>query len=178
MVELKKKVTLRTKIPDANTENPVNPTPDGGGSHGGAGKWVAIIVGIILIAAVIYYFTRKDGGESAPEQPETTLVADSTQSAPADSAAGDASGENVEAAAHGGADDAQQPAEAGTETAVVEVQSGPQQAAVTGGDADSLAREVIRGKYGNGAVRKQRLGDRYAEVQAKVNEMYRNGLVN
>ena len=39
------------------------------------------------------------------------------------------------------------------------------------------AQEVIRGKYGNGAVRKRNLGDRYAEIQKKVNEMYRNGQV-
>lgn len=38
-------------------------------------------------------------------------------------------------------------------------------------DIDTLAREVIEGKYGNGEERKQALGDRYAEVQARVNEI-------
>ena len=59
-----------------------------------------------------------------------------------------------------------------------EAQPEARQATEVSGDTESLAREVIRGKYGNGAVRKQRLGGSYAEVQAKVNEMYRNGLVN
>lgn len=36
---------------------------------------------------------------------------------------------------------------------------------------DELAREVIAGKYGNGDTRKNTLGSRYSEVQAKVNEM-------
>lgn len=36
---------------------------------------------------------------------------------------------------------------------------------------DELAREVIAGKYGNGDARKKALGNRYAEVQARVNEM-------
>lgn len=36
---------------------------------------------------------------------------------------------------------------------------------------DELAREVIAGKYGNGDARKNALGSRYSEVQAKVNEM-------
>lgn len=36
---------------------------------------------------------------------------------------------------------------------------------------DELAREVIAGKYGNGDTRKNALGSRYSEVQAKVNEM-------
>lgn len=36
---------------------------------------------------------------------------------------------------------------------------------------DELVREVIEGKYGNGEDRKNALGDRYAEVQARVNEI-------
>lgn len=36
---------------------------------------------------------------------------------------------------------------------------------------DELAQEVIQGKYGNGQDRKNALGSRYDEVQAKVNEM-------
>lgn len=36
---------------------------------------------------------------------------------------------------------------------------------------DELAKEVIAGKYGNGDVRKNALGSRFSEVQAKVNEM-------
>lgn len=36
---------------------------------------------------------------------------------------------------------------------------------------DQLAQEVIAGKYGNGEDRKQALGSRYDEVQARVNEM-------
>ena len=34
-----------------------------------------------------------------------------------------------------------------------------------------LANEVISGKYGNGEARKKALGDKYAKVQAKVNEL-------
>lgn len=36
---------------------------------------------------------------------------------------------------------------------------------------EELAKEVIAGKYGNGEERKKVLGDRYAEVQARVNEI-------
>ena len=36
---------------------------------------------------------------------------------------------------------------------------------------DELAREVIAGKYGNGDARKNALGSRYSEVQARVNQM-------
>lgn len=41
----------------------------------------------------------------------------------------------------------------------------------TGKTVDELAREVIAGKYGNGADRKKALGDKYAAVQARVNEL-------
>jgi len=47
----------------------------------------------------------------------------------------------------------------------------------TSGTIEEEAINVIRGKYGNGDVRKRNLGGRYAEIQSKVNEMYRNGLV-
>ena len=42
-------------------------------------------------------------------------------------------------------------------------------------DVDDLARRVIAGEFGNGAARKAALGDRYAEVQARVNEMLGTG---
>lgn len=38
-------------------------------------------------------------------------------------------------------------------------------------DVDDLARRVIAGEFGNGSARKAALGSRYAEVQARVNEM-------
>ena len=45
------------------------------------------------------------------------------------------------------------------------------------GTLEQTAKDVIRGNFGNGEVRKQKLGDQYSEIQNKVNEMYRNGLV-
>lgn len=39
------------------------------------------------------------------------------------------------------------------------------------GDDESLARAVIRGDYGNGQARRDALGSRYEEVQARVNQI-------
>ena len=39
------------------------------------------------------------------------------------------------------------------------------------GDIETLARDVINGKYGNGEERKQRLGNMYDVVQKRVNEI-------
>lgn len=45
------------------------------------------------------------------------------------------------------------------------------------GDVETNARRVIRGDFGNGQVRKDRLGGLYSEIQSRVNEIYRQGLV-
>ena len=46
------------------------------------------------------------------------------------------------------------------------------------GSIEDLALEVIRGKYGNNPDRRRLLGSRYKEIQRRVNEMYRKGLVH
>ena len=45
------------------------------------------------------------------------------------------------------------------------------------GSIEQEALNVIRGDYGVGSQRKELLGKRYAEIQRRVNEMYRKGLV-
>lgn len=42
---------------------------------------------------------------------------------------------------------------------------------------DEQAQQVIRGDFGNGEERKQKLGGNYAAIQKRVNEMYKEGLV-
>ena len=46
------------------------------------------------------------------------------------------------------------------------------------GDVEENARRVIRGDFGNGQERKDKLGSSYSEIQNKVNEIYRQGLVH
>lgn len=46
------------------------------------------------------------------------------------------------------------------------------------GDVEENARRVIRGDFDNGQERKDKLGSSYSEIQGKVNEMYRQGLVH
>lgn len=43
------------------------------------------------------------------------------------------------------------------------------------GDVNALAEAVIRGDYGNGQERRDRLGSRYDEIQARVNEILNGG---
>lgn len=46
------------------------------------------------------------------------------------------------------------------------------------GTVEEEAWNTIRGNYGNGAARKEALGSRYDEIQAKVNEFYRERKVH
>ena len=46
-----------------------------------------------------------------------------------------------------------------------------------GDDIVENAKRVIRGDFGNGQERKDKLGSAYAEIQNKVNELYRQGRV-
>lgn len=50
--------------------------------------------------------------------------------------------------------------------------------ATINGDVEENARRVIRGDFGNGQTRKDKLGASYSEIQGRVNEMYRQGLVH
>ena len=50
----------------------------------------------------------------------------------------------------------------------------PNQLLRTSTNIDELAKAVIRGDYGNGKERKQKLGSLYNQVQARVNEMIGN----
>ncbi len=46
------------------------------------------------------------------------------------------------------------------------------------GNIEEKAKQVIRGNFGNGADRKQQLGNEYDAIQQRVNEMYRASAVN
>lgn len=44
---------------------------------------------------------------------------------------------------------------------------------LSGNDIENLAKEVIRGNFGNGQVRKDLLGENYEKIQNRVNELIR-----
>lgn len=230
MVELKKKVTLRTKASETPEEiqkpqvalkkkqpvsEPVPPTPPTSGGEdepkGGKGKWyAAALAGLLVLGGGGYYWSQQGDEGDAPvaEVVEPAKSADvaggeTTEPNQDEQSTTDANDEVADGtsneAAEGGA-----PAQPGqsqgdvtpakdnaTTTPATDVsvrndlstsgtvsQTNPTPTASVTGAVEEEAREVIRGKYGNGAVRKRNLGDRYAEIQNRVNEMYRNGQVH
>lgn len=233
MVELKKKVTLRTKSTEASVEvqkpqvglkrkqpvsEPTSPTPPTGGDEEpkGKGKWyAAALAGLLVLGGGGYYLSQQ--GEDEPQP--VVAVADTGQSddvAKGETTEGNQNEQNQEGEKPSDAatsenpssdnpagetpagetpttpnskTDAAAPASGSTPaspSASQPVQDKPQAnpthtKPVIGpsgatGAVEEEAKEVIRGKYGNGDVRKRNLGDRYAEIQSKVNEIYRKRL--
>ena len=230
MVELKKKVTLRTKASETPEEiqkpqvalkkkqpvsEPVSPTPPTSGgedeSKGGKGKWyAAALAGLLVLGGGGYYLSQQGDEGDAPvaevvEPAKSADVAggentDANQDEQSTTNANDEVTDNTSNEAAEGGAPAQPGQSQGNATLAkdnattspatdVSVRNNPSTggtvsqtnttptASITGA-VEEEAREVIRGKYGNGAVRKRNLGDRYAEIQSKVNEMYRNGQVH
>ena len=237
MVELKKKVTLRTKTTEAPDEvqkpqvalkkkqpepAPVPPTPPtpirGGESNGKWKKYAAVLAGLAVLGGGGYYLSQQ-GNDTVDMQPVAEVVeGQKTDAAPTDGTTSNQDGQNQgsEASASDavnespagdapsnaatsapeqknegvastvtGAKDSAPKADApakGTPSKTVDQSMADNTSTSTSSSASGTieeeAKEVIRGKYGNGDVRKRNLGGRYAEIQSKVNEMYRNGLVN
>ena len=214
MVQLKRKVTLRTKenseVSAPKTEGKVTqasgaaPQPSSGG-----GKWWVAAVVVALLAAGGVYFVRQCGTDRTP----SVATAGQNDSVVVDSAPAAASPSGGEAAASEGAGKAAPAASGNAKTTAAptgetssakaggeanSAASAPAKAASTSsapasasststsapttaaapaqaptGSVEQTAREVMRGVYGNGRVRKDRLAGRYAEVQRRVNQICR-----
>lgn len=172
MVELKRKVTLKHKVASADA---VEVTSSGGSGKDNRWKWIATVVALLLIGGAIYYFNQsgsKDNTDIAIVVSDSTstqkVETDSTEVVPSDKAFED----NAEIK------------EANSDNSTQNQPSDISQNKVNKKTLDNKfvnveekARQVIRGDYGNGNVRKQKLGEEYAEIQSAVNEMYRKGLV-
>lgn len=188
---LKHKVTLRTKVAEEPVSAPVS-TPTGGGhENGGNGKKWGIAALIVVVLAIAAFFLLKInkseettsvvGVESeeviTPEKvtsnvPEVTAPAEEStvaadEVAPAES---EAPAEETAPAT---------PTKTTPKSETVKEVSAPvnRPASVAlSGSLEDKARQVICGDFGNGAERREKLGDQYSEIQSKVNEMYREGL--
>ncbi len=188
-VHLKKKVTIRTKHPDKGIPK---------------GKRRILWLIVIVILAIIGYLWYSHSSSLSPEDEtgaDSTKVenTDSTKAQPSDSTstANQSKDEATEAGGETGTDSkaatptGERKVETGEETTatkkvqepckessdVSDISKPKSETNVPSGSVEETANEVIKGIYGNGDVRKNKLGSRYQEVQNRVNEMYRQGLV-
>jgi hypothetical protein len=154
-----------------------------------------VIAAVLVVALGAFWFFNRDTTNGVDGEPDTTIVAspeDSTAvedgaitTTPIDSV-NDVPSETVSGTDNGEATDpsvSSKSSDVSSTPATSEVVSGKPASAgrvadspVKEGSVEDKARQVIRGAFGNGADRKNALGAEYAEIQAKVNEMYRNGM--
>jgi len=225
MVELKRKVTLKTKsaMPDdiadevhlkrKVTIREKHEEPDNSGNPNDGGnenppttetpkgkKWFLwlIIIAIIMIGGYLWYSQNGKSG-SEPIAADSTQVekTDSAKTASTDSVVSTTSGSDNNGSKGSNGNSAstsqknQEKNEVGeqkgytptssNETAVPSSDEKPSinaESETSTTSVEETARDVIKGIYGNGNVRKDRLGSRYQTVQDRVNEMYRQGLVH
>ena len=199
MVQLKKKVTLKTKIADSDVKQdlqPKNTAPQEPINNTGGGNkhnlW--IFLGIVVLAAILLFVFVGKGKESSVQtnvaQNHVTAKADSIQAAKTEEAAEKVDSTNVEktdntlkeepAKATTEMPSSETNSKQGSKPDVVKEEKKTQTSSVQSinGSLEQKAIAVIRGTYGNGLERKQKLGDEYTVIQNKVNEMYHDGLVD
>ena len=181
-------------LSDGGADMSIDSTSEPEGKSGK--KWLGIVVAIAVVAiAVLAWWLWPSSGDSdsvAQAETGTEAAVEETGSDNTVHAGQPAEGQDEEPVGDQAdepvADDpaeetADEPAE---ETADEPVQSNPRVAqtqpvqsaaapASVSGDIETEAYNVIRGDYGNGRERMEKLGSRYQEIQSRVNELYRQG---
>lgn len=162
---------------------------------GYAWLWALIGIAIVLAFLGMLFLNRGSKDEGADTiQSETVLSSadsvatdDSAVAVVSEAVASDSQNSNVvdQAVAAGSevaanvAETATKAADAAaskaTETAAKVTETASNAASSVSGSIESEALNAIRGEYGNGIVRKEKLGTSYSEVQSRVNEMKRAG---
>lgn len=203
MVELKKKVTLKTKVAETATQNQQTtqqPNPSGSGK----GKKLGVLIVLAVIAVVAFFLLKPDNSgndvsvsspatqeivaqnaDNAQKQEAEQPVSESTpneESAPVvveDKSNNEASdnNENKPATVSGQEENAQTTTVVKTQTKEATSKASQKVEAIPAGTIEEKAILVIRGDFGNGEERKMKLGTEYSAIQNKVNEMYAKGLV-
>lgn len=203
MVELKKKVTLKTKVAETATQNQQT-TQQPNPSSNGKGKKLGVLIVIVVIAVVAFFLLKPDNSgndvsvsspatsetvaqnaDNAQEQEVAQPVSESTSNEESTSVV-EKDKSNNEVSDNNGNKPAtvseqeektQATTETRTQTKEVTSKTTQKEEAIPVGSIEEKAKLVIRGDFGNGEERKMKLGSEYSAIQNKVNEMYAKGLV-
>lgn len=169
------------------------PAPAGGGdatqtgNGGNKGKHVlSLVVGLAVVAAIGFAAFRGCSGNSSQpvDEPVVDTVMDEQPTAPTDSTqrADSTQSEGGDQNTPAGAPNEVQPQDETVNTATPSAQpetstpSTPSatKAATPSKDVDAEVQKVLRGDYGNGQDRKDKLGSSYTKIQRAVNRYYRS----
>jgi hypothetical protein len=207
MVELKRKVTLKTKVSDVTTpsDQPIQSESQNSNlkKQENGKKWglLIVLVAVVVIAFLLFKPGKTDNDsfvvsqtvaetvENNTSETSTQIAEQGTPEAKANEDVVETKGnpnnsENVTAENNKSKSDsdakASQSQEQPSATTSVKKTSSVAQSkdiSVPVGTLEEKAKLVIRGDFGNGEERKVKLGSEYSAIQGKVNEMYAKGLV-
>ena len=188
-VKLKHKVQLRKKV-----EDPEVTVETGGAETGGntpmlpkpnSNNWIWIILGIIAICIICYFIFSKSANTAADTESTREIEIVEESIVPTDSVSDkeDATGEVLPATEDevSNKDDDQNAkvSEGSTtdnklnkDTTITRTVN----SANVSNDVEAEAMKVIRGDYGIGQERKDKLGPKYQTIQSRVNELKREGI--
>lgn len=183
-LEKPKKRTFNLEKEPIGLNPPTEPMNDDTESTGSGKKWIWII--FVLLLVIFVFVFRGCGNKASNEEMKTLLetVSDSTSNEQQTADSLKVKTEKLESSeatlspgdnkTSGGASQSQNVKVSNmtvhTNPAVETVDSNT----VPTSDTETEARKVINGIYGNGSVRRQKLGASYAKIQNRVNEIYHN----
>lgn len=187
-VKLKHKVQLRKKLeePDVSGNNgsiepdlTPTPTPNKPKSK----NWLWILLGVIVFGVIGYIFFSKSGDKAAetsdqeaevvvaPSEPTDTTIVEGTEGE-------EIAPENDNEVANNPETQSSDAVE--TPATVDNTSNGTPSTSVNvpnvSNDVEAEAMKVIRGDYGIGQERKDKLGSKYQTIQSRVNELKREGI--
>lgn len=196
MVELKKKVTLKTKVAETVTTDITPENHSKKPSNGGKKMGVAILLIVVAIVAFFLLNPTNDEGsslvtsnemvaqqngassklETEKPEPEVTYNETDIETVTEDKNFSD---EEVDAGRDPNTieEQPQVTSQHNSQSVVKRENATVESKAVnlTSSTVEEKAKSVIRGEFGNGEERKSKLGSEYSVIQKKVNEMYANG---
>ena len=188
-VRLKHKVQLRRKVDDsklADKSSIENSTTRPSSGAPKSRKMIWLIIGVIVLCFLGYFiFSKPDNDGQKPvvvedktEVENISVPSDTTNSKEAvKECVGETESEVVENS-NNNVDESPAMVEPvkPTETTIIDNAKTSVRTTNVSNDVEAEAMKVIRGDYGIGQERKNKLGDKYQTIQNRVNELKREGL--
>ncbi len=128
-----------------------------------------IVAGLIAVGAIGYGVLGNGGDEAKPENSPIAIVPDTIETT--------SQVDSADVKTDVESDQVVEESKQKIDSKPIQPTQDVQKPSAPVEEVKAAAISVIRGNYGNNPERRRKLGDRYQEIQNKVNEMYRNGEV-
>lgn len=170
-IKLKHKVQLRKKVEERDT----TPSPNKPKSK----AWLWIILGLIVLGVIGYLFFSKSG-DTVAEPSEQKIEAAVESPVLTDSITAEKADIKevvpINTNEVGNTTETKTSETVETPTIVDNKSNVLSSTPVISNDVEAEAMKVIRGDYGVGQERKDKLGNKYQSIQSRVNELKREGI--